>query len=146
MEDAAPIPAPTPEANVMSGSGAASFPTDTFMTSFDPFKTHSMHINMTDILVLLQASSSLGPFKTGGCWKRVSNEPHCPWSPGWTNVLSCLAHAVPLPPHLILPMRNLTLLEIKCLLLVTWLPSDRTRIYVFWLAAECFFCSTLLPR
>lgn len=94
----------------------------------------------------LQASSSLGPFKTGGCWKRVSNEPHCPWSPGWTNVLSCLAHAVPLPPHLILPMRNLTLLEIKCLLLVTWLPSDRTRIYVFWLAAECFFCSTLLPR
>ena len=35
-------------------------------------------------------------------------------------------------PHLILPMRNFVLLEMKCLLLVTQLLSDRIRIYVFF--------------
>lgn len=29
--------APTPEANAVSRSGSAPFPTDTFMTSFDPY-------------------------------------------------------------------------------------------------------------
>lgn len=35
-------------------------------------------------------------------------------------------------PHLILPMRNFLLLEMKCLLQLTQLLSDKIRIYVFF--------------
>lgn len=53
-------------------------------------------------------------------------------------VALCLAHAF---PCLILPMRDLTLLEIKCLLLVPQLLSDRTRIGVCLIASGVFFLS-----
>ena len=37
LQEVASFPTPTPKAAAVSGSGSAPFPTDTFLTGFDPY-------------------------------------------------------------------------------------------------------------
>lgn len=37
LQEVASSPTPTPKADAVSGSGSAPFPTDTFLTGFDPY-------------------------------------------------------------------------------------------------------------